>query len=151
MKSKLFDVNVYVIDGMVNVIFYKLKYSDAGDGVPAEADTTDAGEVGRVSLVLASKDGEEIEAIRYALDAEEFDNRPLTEWEEFDEWNTSDWFMEGTAPRIFREFYDGLEEYEPELTHIWETVPGTAEHVWSMDALRRCKCGAEYQLQKWRG
>lgn len=149
MKSKLFDVNVYVIDGMVNVIFYKLIYADALNGDIVGADTST--EAGRVTLNIHSQDGEEIEAIRYALDSEEYDGQPLNDWEEYDAWNTSDWFMQGTAPRIFREFYDGLESYEPELGHAWETVPGTATHEWSLDALRRCQCGAEYRLEKWKG
>lgn len=115
MKSKLFDVNVYVINGKVNVIFYKLIYSDALNGKIIGADTSDAGEAGRVVLNIHSHDGEEMEAIRYALDSENYDDRPLNGWEEFDEWNTSQWFMEGESPRIFREFYDGLEPYEPQL------------------------------------
>ena len=151
MKSKLFDVNVYVIDGQVKVIFYKLIYADSLNGTIVGADTSEDGEAGMVTLNIHTRDRDEIEAIRYALDSEEYDNRPLNEWEEFDEWNTSDWFMEGTAPRIFREFYDGLEPYEPKLDHYWETVPGTAPHAWSLDALRRCQCGAEYRLEKWRG
>lgn len=149
MKSKLFDVNVYVIDGQVNVIFYKLIYGDALDGSIVGADTSEAGEVGKVVLNIHTQNGEEKEAIRYALDSEEYDDRSLNEWEEYDAWNASTWFMEGTAPRIFREFYDGLEAYEPELGHVWETVPGTAPHAWSLDSLRRCQCGAEYRLEKW--
>ncbi len=53
MKSKLFDVNVYVIDGQVNVIFYKLVYSDALDGKVVRADTSEAGEVGKPMLTEA--------------------------------------------------------------------------------------------------
>ena len=149
MKSKLFDVNVYVIDGQVNVIFYKLIYGDALDGSIVSADTSEVGEVGKVVLNIHTQDDEEKEAIRYALDSEEYDDRSLNEWEEYDAWNTSEWFMEGTAPRIFREFYNGLESYEPELGHVWEIVPGTAPHAWSLDFLRRCQCGAEYRLEKW--
>lgn len=150
MKSKLFDVNVYVIDGQVNVIFYKLIYADSLNGTIVGADTSEDGEAGTVTLNIHSQDYDEIEAIRYALDSEEYADRPLNEWEEYDAWNTSDWFMEGTAPRIFREFYDGLEPYEPKLDHAWETVPGTAPHAWSLDSLRRCQCGAEYRLEKWK-
>ena len=149
MKSKLFDVNVYVIDGQVNVIFYKLIYGDALDGSIVGADTSEAGEVGKVVLNIHTQDDEEKEAIRYALDSEEYDDRSLNEWEEYDAWNTSEWFMKGTAPKVFREFYGGLEPYEPELGHVWETVPGTAPHAWSLDFLRRCQCGAEYRLEKW--
>lgn len=115
MKSKLFDVNVYVIDGQVNVIFYKLIYSNKLNGEVVGADTTDAGEAGRVTLNIHTQNDEEIQAIRYALDSEEYYDRPLNDWEEFDEWNTSNWFMAGDSPRIFREFYDSLEPYEPEL------------------------------------
>jgi len=115
MKSKLFDVNVYVIDGAVNVIFYKLIYSDALNGTVIGADTSPNGEVGKITLNIHSRDAEEVEAIRYALDAQEYDEQQLNYWEEFDEWNTTDWFLQGDTPKIFRDFYNGLEPYEPEL------------------------------------
>ncbi len=115
MKSKLFDVNVYVIDGVVNVIFYKLIYSDALNGTVIGADTSSNGEAGKIALNIHSRDAEEVEAIRYALDAQEYDEQQLNYWEEFDEWNTTDWFLQGDTPKIFRDFYDGLEPYEPEL------------------------------------
>ncbi len=115
MKSKLFDVNVYVIDGVVNVIFYKLIYSDALNGTVIGADTSSNGEAGKLTLNIHSRDAEEVEAIRYALDAQEYDEQQLNYWEEFDEWNTTDWFLQGDTPKIFRDFYDGLEPYEPEL------------------------------------
>lgn len=115
MKSKLFDVNVYVIDGKVKVTFYKLIYSADLTGKVVQADTSETGQAGQVVINIHSTQQDEIEAIRYALDAEEYDNRPLNEWEEFDEWNTSNWFMGGDSPRIFREFWEALEEYEPEL------------------------------------
>lgn len=148
MKSKLFDVNVYVADGEVNVIFYKLIYADSLNGNIIGADTSEAGEAGRVSLNIHGTDTDTVEAIRYALDSEEYDEEPLNSWEEYDSWNTSDWFMQGESPKIFREYYDGLEAYEPELGHAWETVPGT-EGPGVLDGLRRCQCGAEYTVERW--
>tara|TARA_B110000503_G_scaffold49712_1_gene80688 strand:+ start:1523 stop:1975 length:453 start_codon:yes stop_codon:yes gene_type:complete len=150
MNTKLFDVNVYVIDGLVNVIFYKLIYADSQDGSIIGADTSESGEVGRVVLNLHTTDPVEMDAIRYALDSEEYNNRQLTEWEEYDAWNASTWFMLGNSPEIFSNFYNSLAEYEPTLDHFWETVqdPGVSE--WSMSALRKCQCGAEYRLKEWR-
>lgn len=136
MKSKLFDVNVFVINGMVNVIFYKLIYADSLNGKIVGADTTSNGVAGRVQINIHSQDYDEIEAIRYALDCDSYDDRPLNEWEEFDEWNTSEWFMQGDTPKIFREFVNGLEEYEPEIGHDWEpNGPWPAQ---------RCRCGETY-------
>lgn len=117
MKSKLYDVNVYVIDGQVKVIFYKLIYSDALDGSVIGADTSVTGEAGQVSFSINSTDPAVKEAIRYVLDAEEYDNRPLEEWEEFDEWNTTDWFLAGDTPRLVKEFADRLPEYEAMTEH----------------------------------
>jgi hypothetical protein len=148
MKSRLFDVNVYVVDGMVNVIFYKLIYADALNGKIVGADTSDQGEAGRVSLNIHATDPDTVEAIRYALDSDSYDDRPLNDWEEYDAWNTSEWFMQGDSPKIFRDFTNGLESYEPTLGHLWEFVPGTASHSWSLDALRRCSCGAEYRVER---
>ena len=147
MKSRLFDVNVYVVDGTVNVIFYKLIYADSLNGQIVGADTTDKGEAGRVSLNIHATDPETIEAIRYALDSDSYDDRPLNEWEEFDEWNTSEWFMQGDSPKIFREFTNGLEEYEPEIGHLWEPTAGPGKHPF--DSELRCRCGAEYKVERW--
>lgn len=136
MKSKLFDVNVFVINGMVNVIFYKLIYADSLNGKIVGADTTNNGVAGRVQINIHSQDYEEIEAIRYALDSDSYDDRPLNNWEEFDYWNTSEWFMQGESPKIFREFVNGLQEYEPEIGHNWEpNGPWPAQ---------RCGCGETY-------
>ena len=115
MKSKFFDVNVYVVDGVVNVIFYKLIYSDQLNGEVIGADTSENGVAGKLALNIHSRNTDEVEAIRYALDAQEYDEQQLNYWEEFDEWNTTDWFLAGETPRILREFYDGLEPYEPEI------------------------------------
>lgn len=150
MKSKLFDVNVYVIDGQVNVIFYKLIYSDSLNGDVVQADTSEAGTAGKIVLNLHSKDYEEVEAIRYALDSQEYDEQPLNYWEEHDEWNTSEWFLQGDTPKIFCDFYDGLEPYEPELGHAWEPIPQPGVPSWSLDLTRRCQCGAEYKVERWR-
>lgn len=139
MKSRLFDVNVYVIDGVVKVIFYKLIYADAMNGTIVGADTTEKGEAGRIELNIHSQNREEIEAIRYALDSDDYDDRPLNEWEEFDYWNTSEWFMQGESPKIFRDFTNGLQEYEPEIGHAWELVV-ERDGLPSQTTLR-CRCG----------
>jgi len=139
MKSKLFDVNVYVIDGVVNVFFYKLIYADALNGSIVGAATSKSGEAGRLAINIHSQDREEIEAIRYALDCDSYDDRPLNEWEEFDEWNTSEWFMQGDTPKIFRDFANGLQEYEPEIGHAWEPF---TEHGETTRTVFRCRCGA---------
>lgn len=115
MKSKLFDVNVYVLNGKVNVIFCRLIYSDELNGNIIGADTSDAGLAGKLVLNIHDRTEDGMEAIRYALDSEDYDDRSLNEWEEYDYWNTSQWFLQGNTPKIFREFYDGLEPYEPQL------------------------------------
>lgn len=143
MQSTTHDVNVYVIDGVLNLIAYKLIYSDAMDGKVVSVGTSVSDEVARLTISMHTQIDQEISALRYLLDSEEYNEKDLNFWEEYDSWASTPWLAEGDTPDMVKQFSGSLKAYTPELDHNFELPVGSQSLMDDM----KCACGAVYEVQ----
>lgn len=120
MLTNEYDVNIYVIDGIVNVLCYPMGVDE--DGVFVSTDTT--AEPIRLPLPLDSTDPEIQEMLGYLLYNHNYWDIPhevLAEhsdwmfyWEEHDEWTST--FVMKDAPKALRVWLDTLPTYDAPVT-----------------------------------
>lgn len=108
VKTKLRDINIYVIDGVMNVIPYRLKL----EGVDFYVDTYNVHPDDEVLKVKMDKRSHA--TISHILNLEEWEMRGS--WEEFDDWDTTESLTTGTPPDKIAKWLKKLPEYEI----VWE-------------------------------
>jgi hypothetical protein len=121
MMVRTYDVNVYVVDGVVRLSAYEHKYSDNPEArEPIETNTE---KFHTISFPMGDDHREEIS---YLLDSDEWDDLDqypdgvAVGWQDYDSpWEQLDWLYEGDTPEKIRVWADLLPEYAPEVAHEW--------------------------------
>lgn len=135
MKSKQYDFNVYVVDGVVRLSAYEMKYLDNPRNCEPVETNTDKfttleipmtmAHYGEVAYLLEDanwhtpKDGD-----RELLDGEDHTALELRAvaidgWQDYDAWvGGVEWYLSLPTDRL-RDWVDGLPEYEAEPAHEW--------------------------------
>lgn len=102
VKSKDYDYNIYVLDGVLSLSAYQLEMTR--DGYIQMR--TDNYITEHYPMTEENHD-----VIAYLLDNEEWDN-DIAEWDECDIWRDKGYLTEGDAPVMITEWLDNLPEYE---------------------------------------
>jgi hypothetical protein len=112
VKSKEYEFNVYVVDGMVRLSAYEMKYLDN----PENQEPKEKPEMA---------DGTEPTELDLRAEA-------IEGWQDYDSWEGGEDWYNGLPTQRLKDWVDGLPEYEPEPSHEWSMT--TAE---VFDQLRR--------------
>lgn len=111
-KTKLYDIEICVEDGVFKIIPYKLELA-YDNGVPFfSTDTSEAGQAKVFQCKLTDKRNRDL--IAYVLDLEEW-NETRTYWDGFSEWQTTEYLTVGDTPARISKWADSLPEYKLEL------------------------------------
>ncbi len=102
MKSREYDYNIYVIDGVLSLSAYQLEIASNGQ----KQLRTDNYVSEHYPM---TKENHEI--VSYLLDSEEWDN-DIADWDELDMWRDGGYLTEGDAPVMIAEWVNKLPEYE---------------------------------------
>jgi hypothetical protein len=135
MKSKEYELNVYVVDGVIRLSAYEMKYLDNPENCePAETNTEkfttleipmNLDHYGEVAYLLEDPKWhlpkEEVEM----ADGEEYTELygrtlAIEGWQEYDAWKGGEDWINGLPGKRIRDWIDGLPEYEPEPSHEWD-------------------------------
>ena len=98
-----YDINIYVSDNVLHLLAYELSVTNDGSYICDYEEET---------ALLIPMDKQHHEEIAYLLDSEEW-NDGEHDWEEYDEWNTTDYLKVGNTPAIIRTWVESLPEYTP--------------------------------------
>jgi hypothetical protein len=98
-----YDINIYVIDNVLHLLAYELSKTSTGFY------TCD---YEKEIALLIPMDNQHHEEIAYLLDSEEW-NDGEHDWEEYDEWETTDYLKEGNTPFLIKTWVRSLPEYIP--------------------------------------
>lgn len=121
LMVRTYDVNVYVVDGVVRLSAYEHKYSDNPEArEPIETNTEN---FHTLELPMSDDCREEIS---YLLDSDEWDDLEqhpegiVEAWQDYDSpWEQVEWLYEGDTPEKIRVWADSLPEYAPQVAHEW--------------------------------
>jgi hypothetical protein len=102
MKTKEYDFNIYVIDGVLSLSAYQLEIASNGQ----RQLRTD-----NYITKYYPMTEENYEEITYLLDSEDWIDE-LSNWEEYDAWGYNEHLTEGEVPASITEWVNSLPEYE---------------------------------------
>lgn len=102
MKTKDYDYNIYVLDGVLSLSAYQLEIAPNGH----TQIRTDNFKTLDIPMIESNKD-----EIAYLLDSEEWEDDAYG-WDEYDAWRGCDYLTEGDTPAMIAEWVNRLPEYE---------------------------------------
>jgi hypothetical protein len=170
VKSNEYEYNVYVVDGVVNLTAYEIKYLDNPENrEPAETNTEkfhtiktpmDMEHFGEVAYLLEDAKWHMVKEELEMADGEVFTEAELLAlavegWQDYDSWEGGKDWVAGVPSQRIKDWADGLPEYEPAPAHEW-----TSSSVEVFESLRlaperpvyadiTCKnCDETYQIGK---
>ena len=137
MKSKDYDINLYVVDGVVRLSAYELKYlDDPKNRVPNETnhDKFTTLEIpmtmehfGEVAYLLNDPKwhtaaDDEVYRLVDTDNPTDLERRAVAidKWQDYDSWEGGEDWYNGLPTQRLKDWVDGLPEYEPEPSHEWE-------------------------------
>lgn len=135
MRSRDYDINVYVVDGVLRLSAYELKYLDnpeRQEPVESNGDKFITLEIpmtmehyGEVAYLLTdpkwhtpNETFEMADGEMYT--AEELFALAVDRWQDYDSWEGGEDWYNGLPTQRLKDWIDGLPEYEPEPAHEWE-------------------------------
>ncbi len=136
MKSKLYDFNVYVVDGVVRLSAYEMKYLDNPENCePVETNTgkfttleipMTMAHYGEVAYLLENPkwhtaDDDAVLRLIGSDNPTELERRAVAidEWQDYDAWVGGQEWLDGLPTQRLKDWADGLPEYEAEPAHEW--------------------------------
>ena len=170
MKSKQYEFNVYVVDGVLRLSGYEMKYLDNPENQePMETNSDkwhtleipmDMEHFGEVAYLLEDTKWHIPKEKPEMADGTEPTKADLLEeaiegWQDYDAWEGGDDWYHGLPTQRLKEWVAGLPEYEPEPAHEWtmttpevfETLRLSPERPVYVDV--KCKnCEETYQVGK---
>lgn len=145
VKSKDYEFNVYVTDGIVNLSAYEMRYLDNPDNQePTETNTEKyltleipmtMAHYGEIAYLLedtkwhvADDDAVSLVVLETDDDPSELERRAVAidNWQDYDSWVGGDEWLAGLPTQRLKDWVNGLPEYEAEPAHEWTT---TSEEV----------------------
>ena len=137
MKTNEYDINVYVVDGVVYLSAYEYTYSDAPQPEPNGTNTANF-----ITLELPMDTGDADE-IAYLLSDENWQGQ---DWQDYDSpWESKAWLS--YAPARIAEWSDGLPEYTPTVQHQWEEARFDLRYGESRQ-VKCLNCDATYEQKR---
>jgi hypothetical protein len=133
MKTREYDINAYVVDGVLRLTAYQYEYSDKPNGLGEPISTNTSADYLTLSLNMDSPNN--AEAVAYLLDDENWSVVNLVgepteqevwqaivdKWQDYDSpWENMTWL--DYAPEQIRAWADMLPEYTPNLVHEWQDI-----------------------------
>jgi hypothetical protein len=113
MRTREYDLNVYVVDGVARLSAYEYTYSDSDDPQPNGTNTS------KFTTLEIPMDKEHADEVAFLLSDEEWQAESVDAWQEYDSpWENMAWL--DTAPESIKAWGQALAEYEPETQHEWE-------------------------------
>jgi hypothetical protein len=134
VKSKEYEFNVYVVDGMVRLSAYEMKYLDNPENQePAETNgdkfitlviPMNMDHFGEVAYLLENPKWhvpKEKPEMADGTEPTELDLRAVAidGWQDYDSWEGGEDWYNGLPTQRLKDWVDGLPEYEPEPSHEW--------------------------------
>ncbi len=102
MKTKDYDYNVYVLDGVLSLTAYQLEIASNGQ-IQMRTDNYISEHYPMTP--------ENHDAVAYLLDNEEWAD-DIAGWDEHDDWHGIDYLTQGNTPAMITEWVNNLPEYE---------------------------------------
>ena len=143
LKSREYDYNIYVVDGVVRLSAYEVKYLDNPDDPrPMESNGSKwitleipmtMEHYGEIAYLLENPKWhipDENALARLDTDTPtELEKRAVAidGWQDFDTWVGGDDWYDGLPTKRLKNWIDGLPEYTPEYTHEWVN----ADEAWA--------------------
>jgi hypothetical protein len=134
MKSKSYDYNVWVSDGVVRLTAYEMKYLDNPENQePVESNTEKFHTIeipmtmenyGEVSYLLEDSSWHVVKEELEMADGEVYTEAELLAlavdgWQDYDSWEGGTAWLNGLPSKRLKDFVNGLPEYEPAPAHEW--------------------------------
>lgn len=170
MKSKEYEYNVYVVDGVLRLSAYEVKYLDNPENQePMETNTENFTTLeipmtltnyGEVAYLLADPKWHTVKEELEMADGEVYTEDELfalaiEAWQDYDSWEGGEAWLAGLPTQRLADWVAGLPEYEPAPAHEWtmttpevfETLRLSPERPVYVDV--KCKnCEETYQVGK---
>ena len=114
-----YDYNIYIADGEIGLYAYRQRYAThsitSRDKMTEErrALETDTSNYTSVKFPMTSQYHDEI---AYLLDNQEWQETPLEDWEEYDDWVGPETLTRDEMPAMIASFLEHLPDYELEIT-----------------------------------
>jgi hypothetical protein len=134
VKSKEYEFNVYVVDGIVRLSAYEMRYLDNPENQEPMETNGDKFHTIEIPMTMAHY-GEVaylLEDPKWHTPKEKFemaDGEVFTElelralaidgWQDYDAWEGGEDWYNGLPTQRLKDWVDGLPEYEPEPAHEW--------------------------------
>jgi hypothetical protein len=134
VKSKEYEFNVYVVDGVARLSAYEMKYLDNPERREPAETNGDKWHTLEIPMTMTNY-GELaylLEDPKWHVPKEEFemaDGEAYTEaellalaveaWQDHDSWEGGEDWYNGLPTQRLKDWVDGLPEYEPEPSHEW--------------------------------
>ena len=170
MKSREYEYNVYVVDAVVRLSAYELKYLDNPENqepMETNGDKFITLEIpmtmenyGEVAYLLESPSWHILKEELEMADGEVYTEAELFDlaveaWQEYDSWEAGTAWVNGLPSKRLRDFVNGLPEYEPAPAHEWTMTTAEVFEQLRLSPTRpvyadvKCKnCDESYQVGK---
>jgi len=140
MRTREYDLNVYVVDGVARLSAYEYTYSDSDDPQP------NGTEMSKFVTLEVPMDEAHHDEVAFLLSDEDWHESPVEDWQDFDSpWENMAWLE--TAPASIRAWGDALAEYEPTTQHEWELYTMNLAYGERRD-VKCLNCDATYPLYR---
>lgn len=138
MKTREYDLNVYVTGGVARLSAYEYTYSDSDDPQP------NGTEMSRFVTLEVPMDEAHREEVSFLLGTTNWSVSSEEDWEDYDSpWDSLAWLEK--APASIRAWGDSLPEYEPTTQHEWEMYTMDLEYGERRD-VKCLNCEATFPL-----
>lgn len=154
VKTREYDLNVYVVDGEVRLSAYQYLYTDHPTDPHPYATRTDNDswitltlpldpmEYGKeIAYLLDDPDWADIDGSEFVSVAEKWDDTDFA-------WESMSWLDREDTPELLREWANGLPEYEPRTTHEWAEAPLTGLDYGESREVACLNCDTTYTQQR---
>jgi hypothetical protein len=170
VKSREYEYNVYVVDAVVRLSAYELKYLDNPENqepMETNGDKFITLEIpmtmenyGEVAYLLESPSWHILKEELEMADGEVYTEAELFDlaveaWQEYDSWEAGTAWVNGLPSKRLRDFVNGLPEYEPAPAHEWTMTTAEVFEQLRLSPTRpvyadvKCKnCDESYQVGK---
>jgi hypothetical protein len=170
VKSKEYEYNVYVVDAVVRLSAYEMKYLDNPENqepMETNGDKFITLEIpmtmenyGEVAYLLENPNWHILKEELEMADGEVYTEDELfalavEAWQEYDSWEGGTAWLNGLPSKRLRDFVNGLPEYEPEPAHEWTMTTAEVFEQLRLSPERpvyadvKCKnCDETYQVGK---
>ena len=115
-----YDLNVYIVDGVLNLTAYEQLYDDSSNPEPCATNNE------KFTILPIPIEPAYDRELTYLL-GEDWVKSRVEDWQDYDEWEDLKILATPDTPLILSEWAKGLPPYEPEIEHQWEdfnkTIP----------------------------